>query len=273
MSLQTQLGEARDCLRKRLGERSPTVGMILGSGLEADRLPLENAVAIPAEEIPHLPRPSVVGHKTVWTAAELNQVGVLIAEGRVHGYEGYPLSQVTFAVRLMAAVGCTGLVVTNAAGGIREDLQPGKLMRITDHLNLMGDSPLTGAHDPAHGERFVDLSRAYDSAWGKRAHEMAEQQGISLAEGIYAACRGPQYETPAEVRMLRGLGADAVGMSTVPEVIVARQEGLRVFGLSLITNRAAGLTAEPLSHAEVLAAGKKAAGHLCRLLAELVTGL
>lgn len=257
-------------LQEHLAGRRPQVGVILGSGLTPKKLPLENPLEIPTAEIPGLPLPTVAGHRAVWTAAELGGVPILIAGGRTHGYEGVPLSVATLGVRAMRRAGCTSLVVTNAAGGIHPDFSPGTLMRLRDHLNMLGDSPLVGDHHEDLGARFVDMTGVYDAEWGAAAMAAASELGIAMQEGVYAACLGPQYETPAEVQMLKALGADAVGMSTVPEVIVARQEGLRIFGLSLISNAAAGISPNPLSHQEVLEAGEAAAGDLARLLTRVV---
>ena len=270
MNIVEAANTAAAALKKHLGDRSPRMGVILGSGLTPERLPLSDALEIPTAEIPGLPLPTVQGHRAVWTAATLGGVEILIAGGRTHRYEGVPLSQATLGVRAMRRAGCSSLVVTNAAGGIHPDLVPGTLMRIRDHLNFLGDSPLVGDHHEELGARFVDMTAVYDPEWGSGVMAAADDLGIAMKEGVYAACLGPQYETPAEIQMLRSLGADAVGMSTVPEVIVARQEGLRIFGMSLISNAAAGISPNPLSHEEVLEAGEAAAGDLARLLERIV---
>ena len=184
-------------------------------------------------------------------------------QGRVHAYEGHELGRVVFGVRLLAELGCQAVLLSNAAGGIAERLQPGSLMRIDDHLNLMGDSPLRGAS--ARGPRFPDMSQAYDAELGRLCAQAAEQEGVALERGVYAALLGPSYETPAEIRMLRTLGADAVGMSTVPEVIALRQMGVRVAAVSCITNLAAGRSTQPLSHAEVEATAARVHGEFTRL--------
>ncbi|MCA8959566.1 MAG: purine-nucleoside phosphorylase [Planctomycetes bacterium] len=266
----TQVDDARRTLLPILDSRRPSVALVLGSGLHWEALGIESPKVIDTDAIPHLPRPSVAGHSTSWVAGTLEGVEVLIASGRVHRYEGIPMARATFGVRVLAAIGCRHLVVTNAAGGVRADFVPGTLMRITDHLNFLGDSPLVGAHHRDWGDRFVDMTDVYDAAWGSAVETAAAKAGIDLASGVYAACLGPQYETPAEVRFLRSAGADAVGMSTVPEVIVARQSGMRIFGLSLITNAAAGVTGRPLNHQEVIDAGREAASQLSRLLGHVV---
>lgn len=268
--MQDRVEAAAEAVSTRL-EIRPEVGLILGSGMGASKLPVEKMVAVSAAEIPGLPVPSVVGHATDWTFGELQGVPVVIAGGRVHGYEGVPLREATFGVRLMAALGCSSLVVTNAAGGIRSDLVPGSLMRITDHLNLLGDSPLVGVHEPKWGARFVDMSHVYSKRWGAGVAEEAQALSLELFSGVYAACLGPQYETPAEVQYLKTIGADAVGMSTVPEVIVARQLGLEIFGMSLISNSAAGLGDGELNHEEVVEAGASAEEKLSRLIPRIVS--
>ena len=265
-----QLEEARAALVARVGDRLPEIGMVLGSGLGAASLPIDDPLEIEASEIPHLPVPSVAGHRGVWTFGSMAGRKVVVAGGRVHRYEGLSLARATYGVRLIRELGAKSLVVTNAAGGIRDDLVPGTLMRIRDHLNFLGDSPLVGPHDESFGARFVDMTEAYDRAWASRVSEKLSGTDASLAEGVYAACLGPQYETPSEVEFLAMVGADAVGMSTVPEVIVARQVGLTVFGLSLISNKAAGRGDGTLSHEEVIEAGREAVGRLGSVVSALV---
>jgi len=261
---------AREAVARRLDGFSPEIGLVLGSGIAAANLPLEGAIEIPLAEIPGLPAPTVAGHRGVWTFGRLEGRRAVVAGGRVHGYEGIPLDRATLGVRVIAALGASSLIATNAAGGIRGDLVPGSLMRIRDHLNLLGSSPLVGPHDDSLGARFVDLTAAYDRAWGARVAERLAADGIALADGVYAACLGPQYETPAEIDFLERIGADAVGMSTVPEVIVARQAGLAVFGLSLISNAAAGRGGAALSHEEVLLAGRSAFERLARVILAII---
>ncbi len=270
LSIPDQVREAAEALHTRLAGFTPAVGLILGSGLSAGSLPIEDAVEVPADEIPHLPVPTVVGHRGVWTFGKMGGRPVVVAGGRVHRYEGLSLADATLGVRIIRALGAGAVIVTNAAGGIREDLSPGTLMRIRDHINLLGDSPLVGPHHDSMGARFVDLSEAYDSAWWLRVAPRLVSKSISLAEGVYAACLGPEYETPAEIDFLEQIGADAVGMSTVPEVIVARQVGLHVFGMSLISNAAAGRGAGTLSHEEVLEAGRAAVETLGSVISALV---
>jgi len=249
--LYAKLDEAVELIRQRAGERAPTVALILGSGLGkfADRL--ENAVAIDYGEIPHFPVSGVEGHAGRLVIGELEGVQCAAMQGRVHFYEGYDLREATFPARTLIRLGAHSLIVTNAAGGIGEGLVPGTLMLIRDHLNLFGDNPLRGHNDDRLGTRFPDMTHAYAPALRELAHRAAGAVGITLPEGVYAGLPGPTYETPAEVQMLRTLGADATGMSTVPEVIVANHMGARVLGISCITNMAAGLGEGTLSHDEV----------------------
>jgi len=268
-TLPAQVQAACEVIRERIPECAPELGLVLGSGLGAANLPIEDPVELPAAEIPYLPVPSVEGHRGVWTFGRLAGRSVVVAGGRVHRYEGVSLSAATIGGRILRELGARSLVVTNAAGGIRADLVPGTLMRIRDHINLLGDSPLVGAHHEEMGKRFVDLTEAYDKEWADRAASALESRGVSWSEGVYAACLGPQYETPAEIEYLEKIGADAVGMSTVPEVIVARQVGLSVFGLSLISNCAAGKAPGTLDHEEVIEEGRKALAPLCTIILAL----
>jgi purine-nucleoside phosphorylase len=237
----------------------PDCVVVLGSGLgKADLGP--ERVRIPYAKLPGFPRPSVAGHEGV-----LSFVGrTAVLRGRAHWYEGRTMDEVTHPVRALARLGARTLILTNAAGGIAPGLRPGDLMAFTDHLNLMGANPLRGKAD------FVDLTEVYDPALRARAERSARRLGFRLKRGVYAAVSGPTYETPAEVRMLRRLGADAVGMSTVPEAVAGRAEGMRVLALSLISNRAAGLLKGPLSHREVLAEGARGAERTASLLRALI---
>ncbi|MDB4970349.1 MAG: purine nucleoside phosphorylase [Myxococcales bacterium] len=229
----------------------PTVGLILGSGLGAFADTLEARVAVPFEKIPGLPPSTIVGHAGNVVYGTKGGVEVLALQGRVHFYEGHDLQRVAFPARVLVAAGCKTLVITNAAGGVATSLSAGEIVIVSDHLNLLGGSPLRGPNDQELGPRFPDMTEAYDRKLRALAAAAGKDVGLTLREGIYAACQGPQYETPAEVRMLRGLGADLVGMSTVPEVIAAVHMGARVLGLSCCTNLAAGVTGEKLSHSEV----------------------
>ena len=234
----------------------PSVGVVLGSGLGAFAEQLSSGLRIPYTEIPDMPGSSVAGHAGNLCLGSLGSVEVACLQGRAHVYEGNSLARSAFGVRLLAELGCSVVLLTNAAGGIHESFAPGELMLITDHLNLMGDSPLCGPNY-GDGPRFPDMSQAYDVGLRALARDAARRAEITLREGVYAAMLGPSYETPAEIRMLRTLGADAVGMSTVPEVIALRQLGVRVGAISCITNLAAGLSAQLLDHAEVEATARR----------------
>lgn len=230
----------------------PKVALILGSGLGVIGGEIAGATTIPYEQIPGFPISTIVGHAGNLILGIWRRCPVVAMQGRFHRYEGYSLKQVTFPVLVMHKLGAQILIVTNAAGGINRSFSAGDLMLITDHLNLMGDNPLQGPNDESLGPRFPDMSQAYDPQLRSLAQEVAAQQGIDLKQGTYVGVQGPTFETPAEIRMLRAMGADAVGMSTVPEVIVANYLGMRVLGLSCITNMAAGILPQPLSHEEVL---------------------
>jgi purine-nucleoside phosphorylase len=259
-----ELLEAANAVRSRHAA-SPQVGVVLGSGLGGFADELTDPVKIEYSELPHMPDTSVPGHPGNLCFGRVGTVSVACLQGRVHAYEGQPMHRVVFGVRLLAELGCRAVLLTNAAGGIAEHLAAGDLMLIVDHINLMGRNPLVGPPDPA-GPRFVDLTVAYDRRLGAFAERAAREQGVELRQGVYAAMLGPSYETPSEIRMLRTLGADAVGMSTVPEVIALRQRGIRVAALSCITNLAAGLSPEPLQHAEVERVANESRVRFSRLL-------
>jgi purine-nucleoside phosphorylase len=227
-----------------VASRPPEIGLVLGSGLGGFAESLGEPARVPYADIPHFQRTGVPGHAGALSFGDLDGARVACLSGRVHRYEGHPLADVVFGCRLLAALGCHTVLLTNAAGGIRESFEPGALMLIVDHLNLTAETPLVG---PA----FVDMTRAYDPGVCSAARDAARSVGVDLHEGVYAGLKGPSYETPAEIRMLRTLGADAVGMSTVMEVIALRHVGVRVGAVSCITNLAAGVTGAPLSHAEV----------------------
>jgi len=256
MSLREQVAEAAAHVAK-LGAPEPRIGVVLGSGLGAFGDTLSGLVKVPYTEIPHLPRSTVAGHAGNLCLGSVGSAPVACLQGRVHLYEGHEPARVTFGVRLLAALGCRAVVLTNAAGGIASELSPGDLMLIVDHLNLTAKNPLIGSNDDALGTRFPDLSQAYDLAICDAARRAAKERGVTLREGVYACLLGPTYETPAEIRMLRTLGADAVGMSTVPEVIALRHGGIRVGAMSCITNLAAGISPTPLDHSEVEAIAKQ----------------
>jgi len=244
----------------------PQVGVVLGSGLGDFAQTLEGLVRIPYAELPHMAATAVPGHAGFLCFGRAGEVPVVCMQGRLHLYEGHPVDKVVQGVRVMARLGVRCVLLTNAAGGLDPAWAAGDLMLVLDHLNLTGASPLVGADDPSLGPRFPDMTDAYDPALREALHAVAGEAGIPLREGIYAAMLGPSYETPAEVRMLRGLGAHAVGMSTALEAIALRHMGVRVGALSCITNLAAGVSARPLSHAEVESTARASRDRLVTLL-------
>jgi purine-nucleoside phosphorylase len=251
----------------------PRVGVVLGSGLGALADALEEPVEVPYAEIPGWPASTAAGHAGVLVLGRLDGAPVAVMRGRAHLYEGIPAERVAFGVRVLGRLGVRTLVVTNAAGGIDETLRPGQLVLVSDHVNLQGTSPLLGPNDESLGPRFVDMSDAYDSGLRAAARAAAERLGLELGEGVYAAWLGPQFETPAEIRFLRAIGSDLVGMSTVQEVIAARHMGVRCLGISVVTNMAAGVLPERIDHESVLEVGEQAVESLTSLLRELVPTL
>ncbi len=247
----SSIQEAADYIRSRTDIR-PEIGLILGSGLGILANLIEDAISIPYEDIPHFPVSTVEGHEGELLIGTIQGRPVVMMKGRFHMYEGYAPSVTAFPVRVMKNLGIASLLVTNAAGGVNTSFVPGDLMLLSDHLNLTGNSPLIGPNDNELGVRFPDLSEAYSRRLRQVAKDAAAKHDFTFKEGVYAGLLGPSYETPAEIRMLRTLGADAVGMSTVSETIVARHAGIEVLGISCITNMAAGILDQPLSHAEVM---------------------
>jgi purine-nucleoside phosphorylase len=267
MTLLSRLDAARDAVLQRTGGAAPpTIGVVLGSGLGAWGDTLNGLKKIPYGEIPNMPVSTVVGHAGNLCLGEAEGVRVACLQGRVHMYEGHEPERVVFGVRMLARLGCQAVLLTNAAGGIASGMTPGDLMLITDHLNLMGKNPLIGPNEGALGPRFPDMTTAYDKALGEAAREAAEAVSVRLHTGVYAGLLGPTYETPAEIRMLRGLGAHAVGMSTVPEVIALRHMSVPVAAVSCITNLAAGLSPDKLDHAEVEATANRTRERFTALL-------
>ncbi|MBO5727113.1 MAG: purine-nucleoside phosphorylase [Oscillospiraceae bacterium] len=250
-----QYKASADFIRERLGDFSPEVAMILGSGLGYLGDEVENAVIIPYGDIPHFKASTAPGHKGQFVFGTLEGKAVAVMQGRMHHYEGYSYEEVAYAVRVLRLLGCTTLIVTNAAGCVRTDWQAGDLMLITDHIKMFSESPLRGENLPEFGVRFPDASHLYTPRLQQLARDTAKQLDIPLREGVYFYCYGPQYETPAEIRAARVLGGDAVGMSTAPEVIVAGHCGMQVLGFTLLSNMAAGILDQPLSEQEVLDAG------------------
>jgi purine-nucleoside phosphorylase len=252
---------------------APLVGVVLGSGLGGLADAVEDRVEIPYSKIPGWPASTAVGHAGVLVLGHVDGVAIAVLRGRAHLYEGVGAERVVFGVRVLGRLGVRTLVVTNAAGAINEAYRPGMLVLISDHVNLMGTSPLVGPNDDALGPRFPDMSDAYDPELRRLAHEAADRLGLELPEGVYAAWLGPQFETPAEIRFMRAAGGDLAGMSTVPEVIAARHLGIRCLGISVVTNMAAGVLPERIDHSVVLEVGARAAGSLTALLRELVPTL
>jgi len=264
-----ELDAAVRSIRSRSDLR-PAVGVVLGSGLGDFADAVEEPVAVPYGEIPGWPVSTAIGHAGELVLGSFGGVPVAVMKGRAHLYEGHAADRVVFGVRVLGRLGVRSLVLTNACGAIDPDVPPGRLVAVSDHLNLQGTSPLVGPNDDSLGSRFPDLSDAYDPDYRRVAHEAAERLGLELGDGVYAAWLGPAFETPAEIRMMRALGADLVGMSTVPEVIAARHMGIRCLALSCVTNAAAGVTAEPIDHERVLEVGARAAGDLIALLRDVV---
>jgi purine-nucleoside phosphorylase len=270
--LHARAEEAAAAIRAASAE-PPRIGIVLGSGLNelADRLP--DGLTIPYEHIPHLPRPTVAGHQGKMILGRLRGAPVLMLQGRFHYYEGHDLETVTFPVRVLQRLGVSTLILTAATGGIRADLRPGDLMVLSDHLNLLGVNPLRGLNDEQLGTRFPDMTEVYSARLRQIAREEAGSLAIRPVEGVYACMAGPSYETPAEIRMLRTLGADVVGMSTVPEAIAARHAGMEVLGIALVSNAAAGVLGTPITHEEVLEAGRNAAPMLAALIERVIARL
>ncbi|MDA1475453.1 purine-nucleoside phosphorylase [Bacillus changyiensis] len=243
--------EARDFIMNKTAHR-PTIGMILGSGLGPLAEEIVSPFKIPYHEIPHFAKSEAIGHANELVIGELKGKTVVVMKGRFHYYEGFTLDEVTFPVRVMKALGVENLIITNACGAINTSFNPGDLMLITDHLNLVATNPLIGPNDDKLGTRFPDVSEVYHHGLRNIASTVAKEQNITLQQGVYAWWSGPTYETPAEIRMIRTFGADAVGMSTVPEAIVAVHGGMKVLGISCLTNMACGILDQPLSHDEVI---------------------
>lgn len=250
--------------------RTPKIGLILGSGLGVLADEINNPVKIPYQEIPGFPVSTVEGHAGQLVFGQLNGKEVVTMQGRFHFYEGYSFDKVTFPVRVMKELGVEILFVTNAAGGVNESFSPGDLMLISDHINNMGSNPLIGPNDSRLGVRFPDMSEAYSKKLRSAAKDIAGRLNLDVKEGVYVGNTGPAYETPAEIRMLRTLGGDAVGMSTVPEVIVARHSGIEVLGISCISNMAAGILDQPLTHDEVIETTERVRENFLLYVKELV---
>ena len=248
----------------------PKIALVLGSGLGAFADEFTRAVKIPYADIPHFPQSTAIGHAGKMVIGEVADTLVIAMQGRVHLYEGYSVHQVAFPVRVFARLGVQAIILTNAAGGILRELTQGRLVLISDHINLQGANPLSGPNDEKFGSRFPDMTTAYDKKFRAIAAAEAARAGTLMPEGIYAALAGPSYETPAEIRYLRSIGADLVGMSTVPEVIAARHSNIRVLGISCVTNAAAGVIDQPLVHSEVLEVAERVKGQFIALLRAII---
>lgn len=277
-SLYDHASEAADFLRSRTSLR-PQLGIVLGSGLGDFANQAADAVAVPYSDIPHFPQSTVEGHSGRLVLGIISGVSVAVMQGRVHAYEGYRMDEVTFPTRVLSLLGVSTLIVTNASGGIRPDLTNGMVVGISDHINLSGTNAAIGPNEPRFavipgaGKRFFDMTAAYSPRLLQIAQQAATEQGWTMSTGVYLAVLGPSYETPAEIRAFRTLGADLVGMSTVHEVIVARHMGMEVLGLSLVTNAAAGVSSDSIDHAEVMETGARVAERFSSLLLAVVPRL
>ena len=269
MTYLEQVDQAAAEVRKRAGA-VPGVAVVLGSGLGDFANRLADATTIPYGDLPHWPASKVIGHEGKLVIGTLGGTRVAALSGRAHFYEGHAMRTVTFATRVIGRLGVKTLILTNAAGGVNVNLTPGTLMVMDDHINLMGTNPLVGPNEEAFGARFPDMSEVYSTRLRGVADEVARQQGLPIGHGVYAALHGPSYETPAEIRFLRAIGADAVGMSTAPEAIVARHMGVEVLGISCITNAAAGVLPEPLNHDEVMEVARRVRGAFASLLEGII---
>ena len=265
----SRAGEAAEFIRKKIKVR-PAIALVLGSGLGGFADELNDRVVIPYGQIPHFPLTSAIGHAGNLVIGTMSDVPVAAMQGRVHYYEGHSLQLVTFPMRVFFRLGIKAALLTNAAGGIGAQLKQGCLVVLKDHINLMGSNPAIGPNDDRFGERFFDMTEAYASDYRGMAMEEGRRHGIDIFEGVYAAVSGPSYETPAEIRFLHTIGADTVGMSTVPEVIVARQCGIKVLAISCVTNLAAGISSQPINHQEVLETGERVRGQFVALLKSLL---
>jgi purine-nucleoside phosphorylase len=268
-SLYDRASAAADAVLVRTTLR-PRIAIVLGSGLGAFAEQLQNATAVPYSDIPHFSQSTVVGHSGRLVIGSFENVPLAVMQGRVHAYEGYTSEEVVFPIRVLARMGVTQVILTNAAGGINPAFRQGQLVLIADHINLTGRNPIVGPHDDRFGARFFDMSEAYSARLRRLAHQAGHALDLRLDEGVYCSVLGPSFETPAEIRAFATLGADLIGMSTVQETIAARQMGIEVLGVSCVTNLAAGIQEEPLSHEEVLETGRAVESLLAGLLARLV---
>jgi purine-nucleoside phosphorylase len=268
----SMVNEARDFIKGKI-ERTPDVAVILGSGLGSLVEHIENKIAIKYSNIPHFPQSTVEGHAGEFVIGNIGPKYVIAMNGRFHYYEGYKMEQVTFPIRVIRALGIEKLIITNAAGGMNPSFEAGDLMLITDHINMLSANPLIGKNHDEFGPRFPDMSQPYNRELIKLAEEIAAKLGIKVQKGVYVAVTGPNYETPAELKMLRIIGGDAVGMSTVPEVIVANHSGMKVLGISCITDMAIPDNLEPLDHEKVMATANKAKHNFVKLVKETILNM
>lgn len=271
-SLYDQASEAAQFIAGHTQLR-PAIGVVLGSGLGGFAERIDDAIKIPYEDIPHFPSSSAPGHSGRLLVGSVNGIPIAVMQGRVHGYEGYGSGQVAFPTRVLARFGIRTLILTNAAGGIRTTFREGQLVLISDHINLTGQNSAMGPNDERFGLRFFDMGEAYSRRLRALAHSAARKDGLTLEEGIYLSVPGPSYETPAEIRAFRTLGADLVGMSTVLETIAARHMGVEVLGISCVTNMAAGIKPQPLTAEEVLQVGKQIEEQFSRLLVRIISAI
>jgi purine-nucleoside phosphorylase len=272
MEYYDQVKEAADLIRAAVPE-VPSIGVVLGSGLGDFAGSLANAVSMPYDALPHWPASRVVGHEGRLVVGTSRNKTIAALAGRCHVYEGHDLKTVTFAVRVLGLLGVKTLILTNAAGGVNTSFSEGALMVIDDHINLMGNNPLVGLNDDRFGPRFPDMTEVYSYRLRAVADRAGAAMGMKLPHGVYVGLLGPSYETPAEIRYLRTIGVDAVGMSTVPEAIVARHMGMKVLGISCITNMAAGVLPQPLNHDEVMETARRIRGQFIALLEGIIGGL
>lgn len=268
MPYKEEVLQAVDYIKNKI-DVPPKIGIVLGSGLGEFAEKVQDKTIIPYAEIPNFPTSTVKGHAGNLVFGKLNDKNVAVMQGRFHFYEGHPISKVVFGVRVMGLLGIKTLIVTNAAGGINTYLEPGDLMVIKDHINFAGENPAIGEEIPEFGPRFFDMTYAYDPELIEIAKKVYEKNDVAYKEGVYAFLKGPSYETPAEIKMLATIGADAVGMSTVPEVIAARQMDIKVFGVSCITNMAAGISKNKLSHQEVIETSERAKKDFIKIISEV----
>jgi purine-nucleoside phosphorylase len=271
----TKPAEAASFVKERLvaGGEPPQTVLVLGSGLGGLAEALEGARAVPFQDVPGFAGSTVAGHAGRLLSGRLAGKPVFVLQGRLHFYEGHTMEQVTFPYRVLKRAGAKNLILTSAVGGVSPKLAPGDLMAVRDHVNFMGENPLRGPHSPDFGERFPDMSSAYSADLRKLAQKAAKSLKISLKEGIYCAVRGPSYETPAEIRLFGKWGADVVGMSVVPEVVVSNQEGMKILAIACVTNKAAGLSKKPLSHEEVMETGARVREKFSALITKIVGSL